>query len=160
MSGVLYNEYGRNTNMIIRNYQDILNKNTGGYRTDERGIKNILNVRNQIEEKVQAMQNGQMYFPTIKQIKGTVVDVDSYPYTRMSRSNVFDDFSTVWEREAGWHPLINTCNQPVIESAVPSPVRLCYQTPCNQVQPCTPPYNITRKIETTVNKQCLDYLYQ
>ena len=123
-----------------------------------------MNVRNQIQQKVQAMQNGQLYYPTIKQIKGTVVDVDSYPYTRMSRSRVFDDYSTVWEREAGWHPLFNTCNQPVIEfTPAPQPA-LCYQTSCNQVQPCIPQYlekfNDAHKMETMLNKQCLEYLYQ
>jgi hypothetical protein len=163
MSGLLYSEYGR-SNPEIQKFQNMLNQNKGGYRVDERGIKNILNVRNQIDQKLQAMQNGQLYYPTVRQIKGTVVDVDSFPYTRMSRNDVFGETSTVWEREAGWHPIMQGCNTPIIESSVVPPPQLCYQTSCTLTQPCIPKYlqahSSSAKMETMLNNQCLEYLYQ
>jgi hypothetical protein len=157
--GFLLDEYNRN-NVRLQNINDVINKNTGQYRTDERGMQNIMNVRNQINEKLHAMQSGKLYYPTIPQMKGTLVDVDSYPYTRMSRSNVFDEVSTVWERESGWHPQFNSANQPVRQYEVEIPPKLCYQTDCNIIQPCI--YNESPdglRTQTMLNNRCFSYLF-
>jgi hypothetical protein len=68
-------------------------------------------------------------------------DTDVFPYTRYFRGEYKADNAIIYEREAGWHPVVNNAYQvPLVKEEVKLYPNHCFQTAPSTTFPCYPEY--------------------
>jgi hypothetical protein len=91
-------------------------------------------IESQIRQKVHSVG---AYFPDPELIFQTKTDVNVFPYQRFFRGQIDSTSPRVWEREAGFSPIItsrdtkNDVNQSVTQKST-----TCFQLPCTTILPC------------------------
>jgi hypothetical protein len=91
-------------------------------------------IQNEINRK--KYSNGP-YYPNNNLIYSVRTDVNEFPYKRFFRGKMNDLNPNVWEREAGYSPIISkidTINK-VDQSLLLGP-NTCFQVPCSTIFPC------------------------
>lgn len=91
-------------------------------------------IKNEIFKKINS--NGP-YFPSNELIFNTHTDMDEFPYRRFFRGKAHDYNPNIFEREAGYSPIItkiDTTNK-VDQSLLIGP-STCFQLPCSTISPC------------------------
>jgi len=119
------------------------------YMSNEQKIKN----------KILLKKGSEPYFPSYNNITKIVNDIDHLPYTRFYRGRYKSDKPIVFEREAGWRPIKNSCynvKNPNTESSYPNH---CFETACSTVYPCYPQYldkfSDKEALDVQLNRSCI-----
>lgn len=108
--------------------------------TEPISTNNVKNIYEQIINQKAYQDGSSLYFPCTDRIKGTITDMDHFPYSREFRYQIFSQNPAVWAREAGWRPTYNNCYNPKVKSFFAPEPKFCFQAPCSTVFPCTPEY--------------------
>ena len=118
-------------------------------------MSNEQKIKNQILLK----KGSEPYFPSYNNIKEIVTDIDHLPYTRFYRGMYKNDKPIIFEREAGWRPIRNSCysvRNPNMESSYPNH---CFETACSTVYPCYPQYldkfSDKEALDVQLNRSCI-----
>jgi len=105
-----------------------------------------------IEYQIRQKVNSQgPYFPNPNIIFKTKTDVNVFPYQRFFRGVAADMHPNIWDREAGYSPLISTIdttndvNQALFEKST-----TCFQYPCTTILPC---YSDIKNFQETSNSK-------
>lgn len=117
---------------------------------------NINTVRNQIQMK----KGFNPYYSTSEDAGTTITDMDHFPYTRFYRGKYNSNIPIVFEREAGWRPLRQSCysmnNCKIPEQETPNH---CFEGACSVVFPCYPKYlqkfSDRDALNVQLNKSCI-----
>lgn len=110
---------------------------------------NIDYVRSQIKQK----QGVNPYYSTLNDTNSIVTDMDHFPYTRFYRGIPTSTDPIVFEREAGWRPMYNTCyTVNKCENDLKYPNH-CFEAPCSTVYPCYSNYIQKFSDKDTINAQ-------
>jgi len=116
---------------------------------------NILNVRSQIAQKIQAKP----YYATSNTVKRTVDDMDHFPYNRFYRGQYWREKPVVFEREAGYRKRHDNCYKPKFDYIPDPKPNHCFEGPCSVVYPCYPQYlrkyADKNELEVMLNKTCV-----
>jgi len=91
-----------------------------------------------IKLEIEKKKQSQPYYPDPQLIFQVKTDINEWPYQRYFRGKKDSDRPVVWEREAGYSPIltsINTKNQ-VNENTLFA--NCCFQIPCSTILPCNP----------------------
>lgn len=97
---------------------------------------NIASVRKQIFLK----QGCKPYYGTVNDAQTVLTDMDHFPYKRFYHGVYNSSDPVVFEREAGWRGVNNSCyqarkcDQPVLYP------NHCWESACSVVYPCYPQY--------------------
>ena len=100
-------------------------------------VKNVENIRYQIHQK----KNPYPFYATYNDGSSVLTDMDNFPYNRYFRGVPENYKPIVFEREAGWRPIYNTCynvEEPIKHEE--NKRKICFQTACSTVYPCYPDY--------------------
>lgn len=98
--------------------------------------QNIDSVRYQIAMK----QGNNPYYGTVDSAASVITDMDNYPYNRFFRGEYNSPNPIVFEREAGWRPVHNTCYTNLHNSEQSPYPNHCFEGACSSVYPCYPKY--------------------
>ena len=116
--------------------------------------KNVQSVRYQIHQK----QQSQPFFGTINDAESIITDMDHFPYTRFYRGVYNSSDPLVFEREAGWRPLRDSCYKSSCNTKTPYPNH-CYEVACSTVYPCHPKilhrYSDRDALNVQTNNACI-----
>lgn len=110
---------------------------------------------------IQRKNGSSPYFSNGTNIMSSVTDMDHHPYGRFFRGVYYYPDPVVFEREAGWRPLENSCYETVIpEQYRPydDPQR-CWEVPCSTTLPCykdyLKKYSDKEQLDVTLNQSCI-----
>jgi hypothetical protein len=95
--------------------------------------KNINSIRRQIFQK----QGSEPFFASINDAESIVTDMDHFPYTRFFRGVYSSTDPVVFEREAGWRPIRNSCYKSSCDTKSQYPIH-CFENSCSFVSRCHP----------------------
>ena len=117
--------------------------NTGDLtaRLNERSINSV---QAQIARKI----SDQPYLANNKSILNSVTDMDHHPYTRFFRGVYYHPEPVIFEREAGYRAIHNSCYSTVMPFTPDKDPEHCYQPACSTVFPC---YNAEPDTENEIN---------
>ena len=104
--------------------------------TEKVNNANVSSVRKQIAMK----QGSYPFYGTSDGVVSVTTDMDHFPYTRFYRGVPSSSEPIVFEREAGWRPIRNSCysvNNCDKKSNYPNH---CFEGACSTVFPCYPQY--------------------
>lgn len=77
------------------------------------------------------------YFPSPTRVFEVRTDVNQFPYGRFFRGRRDSTDPTVWEREAGYSPLVTTRDTTNdVSTATTSNGETCFQYACSTITPC------------------------
>ena len=111
---------------------------------------NIDSIRHQIQNKI----GSKPYYSTVEDAKSIVTDMDHFPYTRYFRGEYKSSIPRVFEREAGWRPLRDSCYEgSCVPDRNPRPNH-CFETACSTTFPCIPEVN-KRPYSFRMNEKCI-----
>jgi hypothetical protein len=82
-----------------------------------------------------------------------VTDMDHQPYGRFFRGVYYYPEPIIFEREAGYRPINDTCYRPVSHVQKDEEPDHCFELPCSTILPCRP--NSKEKIDTILNNECI-----
>ena len=100
--------------------------------------QNVESVRNMIAHKKNYCQP---YYSSSSNVLNIITDQDHFPYTRYFRGVSYFPEPIVFEREAGWREVRNSCYKINGCNSLPSPYpNHCWQGPCNYTTPCYPKF--------------------
>jgi hypothetical protein len=114
-------------------------------------------IKAQIDKK---LNYNTAYFGRTNTVQNVVTDMDNFPYNRFYRGRYDSDLPIVFDREAGWRPLNNSCYRPVYSYVQPNYPDHCFQASCDIVYPCIPGY--LRKwadkdeLDIMLNRTCVE----
>jgi hypothetical protein len=91
-------------------------------------------IQNEIYNKI---NSNNPYVPNSMSIFEVKTDVNIFPYNRFFRGDRFSSQARIWEREAGWSPLIETIKQDEKINMSLLDQRSCFQIPCSTILPCS-----------------------
>ena len=117
---------------------------------------NVENIRYQIHQK----KNCEPFYATYNDGSGVLTDQDNFPYTRFFRGVPTSSKPIVFEREAGWRPIYNSCykNNQNPKTTITDRHDNCFQYPCSTVVPCYTDYKYTNADFTNIlsNNACVN----
>ena len=99
------------------------------------------------------------YYGTVDSAASVITDMDTFPYNRFFRGEYDSTNPIIFEREAGWRPVNNTCYAN-LHTSKPSPYpNHCFEGSCSSVYPCYPSY-LTKIVDrealnVQLNKSCI-----
>jgi hypothetical protein len=118
--------------------------------------QSISNVKKGIQQK---LDYSTPYYARDNTVKGMVTDMDHFPYTRFFRGNFRSEEPTIFNREAGYRRIDNSCYHGIIAYPEPHYPNFCFQAPCSTVYPCAPAYlqreNDKPSLDIFLNKLCV-----
>lgn len=92
-------------------------------------------VQREILEKINSQST---YIPGAETIFRVKTDVNIFPYNRFFRGDRFSSTPRIWDREAGWSPLIETIEEDYrANMSLLGDAGACFQIPCSTILPCT-----------------------
>ena len=91
-------------------------------------------IEQQIQNKL--LCDSKPFFPDPSTIYSTPTDMNEFPYRRFFRGNFESSYPIVYERTAGYAPIIQTIKPSPPATLIHSTG--CFQTPCSTVLPCNP----------------------
>ena len=97
--------------------------------------KNQKTIQREISNKINSRG---AYYPPPQSIFEVKTDVNVFPYQRFWRGNRFDYNPRVWDREAGYSPLITTIATDNDVNMALQGLDTCFQLPCSTILPCRP----------------------
>jgi hypothetical protein len=91
-------------------------------------------VQREIQKKLNSFHP---YYPTTQSIFHIKTDMNTFPYQRFFRGQRDSYHPIVWDREAGFSPIIaNLDTQNLVSPALETKSTTCFQIPCTTVLPC------------------------
>jgi len=91
-----------------------------------------------IRDEIKKKNSFNPYFPPNHMIFNIRTDVNEFPYRRFFRGKMDDMNPNVWEREAGYSPIVSSID---VSNKVNQSLLLgnstCFQYPCSTIIPCS-----------------------
>jgi hypothetical protein len=99
--------------------------------------------------------SSQPYLANNNSARRIVTDMDHQPYQRFFRGVYYYPDPVIFEREAGYRPLKDSCYRTVSHGSgvVDEEPEHCFELPCSTILPCRP--NSKEKIDTVINNECI-----
>lgn len=112
-----------------------------------------------IQYQIMKKSSPEPFFATNRSVVNSITDMDHHPYTRWFRGVYYYPDPIVFEREAGWRPMHNSCYEVIQPVEREERNNLCFEAPCSTVFPCHAKID-TRYIDSSTinnrtNKECL-----
>lgn len=98
--------------------------------------QNVQSVRSMINSKI----SPKPYYATSHTVTNIITDMDHFPYTRFYRGVSYFPDPIVFEREAGWREMEQSCYRTKCEGKGEPYPNNCFEAACSTVYPCYPPY--------------------
>jgi len=98
-------------------------------------IINEYNVNN-IQKMICRKMTSSPYYANGESVKGSLTDMDHFPYTRFFRGVSYFPSPVVMEREAGWRPVNNQCYKNQLLPPIKTSSQNCYSSACSTIFPC------------------------
>lgn len=120
-----------------------------------RGQSNEDLIRAQINQK---LNYSQPWYASANLAASVITDHDNFPYTRFYRGDFRKENPSVFEREAGYRKVNNSCYRPMHVFPKSSEPNLCWEGPCSWNGPCIPEFSSKftdlRSYQLQLNKMC------
>jgi len=96
-----------------------------------------MNNRQIIEEQIlKKTTSPSVYYPSSQDIYRVRTDMNEFPYRRFFRGRPTVSYPIVWEREAGYSPIVSVKSIPKHYVPEATSGGVCFQTPCTTILPC------------------------
>ena len=112
--------------------------------------RSIESVRRAIGRKV----SGMPYLANNNTVKSSITDMDHQPYERFFRGVYYYPDPIIFEREAGYRPVINGCYNSVAAVQSDEDPKHCFESACSTIFPCRPSAD-AEKNELAINNECI-----
>lgn len=97
-----------------------------------------MSLKYQIAQKT---KYGKSFYATNQTVGKTITDMDNFPYQRFYRGEYQSNQPIIFDREAGYRHVSNSCYSTVPSYSVEYP-NYCFESACSTIYPCVPAQQI------------------
>jgi hypothetical protein len=94
------------------------------------------------------------YLANNNTVRSSITDMDHQPYDRFFRGVYYYPDPIIFEREAGFRPLNNTCYKTAQQLKPDEEPLHCFEAACSTIFPCRPSPE-KEKLETSIHNECI-----